>query len=467
MGKANDKYRSKIVVIDDDEASRLSVTQMLGLRDYSCQMFNSAEAAIAWPKLPDVDCIIADVKMPGMDGEEFLSEIIRRNYQPPVILITGHGDISMAVRALKAGAYDFIEKPFDDDLMLASVSRACEKTTLKREADELKRRLNMYSSSGEEMFGMVGRCRIMQDIFQQIEVIAKSDLPVLIVGETGTGKELLARAIHNASQRAKGPFVAVNAGALADNMLESELFGHAKGAYTGADKARDGKLLTASGGTLLLDEIESISIAAQIKLLRVLEDGLVFPLGKDEPQRADIRLVATTKVNLMDLVREGRMRRDFYHRIFVFTIMAPPLRERPEDLPLLISHFTKLAASRNNIPVPEIPERTLAAMLRYSWPGNVRELKHTIEKMVITSTNKIIGEFTEDENSDFSRLLSLPATPGKLKDELEKTERAVIRQSLGENNGEINLTAQVLGISRRALYERMKKYNLHKEEFRQ
>lgn len=455
-----------MVIIDDDEASRLSVAQMLKLRGYSCEIFSSAEAAIAWPKLPEVDCIIADVKMPGMDGEEFLAEIIRRNYQSPVILITGHGDISMAVRALKAGAYNFIEKPFDDDVLLASVSRACEKIYMKRETDELRRRLNMYSSAGEDSFGIVGRCRIMQDIFEQVEVVAKSDLPVLISGETGTGKELLARAIHNSSGRAKGPFVAVNAGALADTMLESELFGHAKGAYTGADKARDGKLLTASGGTLLLDELESISLAAQIKLLRVLEDGLVFPLGKDEPQRVDIRLVATTKVNLLDLVREGRLRRDFYHRIVVFTIMVPPLRERPEDLPLLISHFTKLAARRNNVPVPEVPQWTLAAMIRYAWPGNVRQLKHTIEKMVITSTNRIIGDFIEDDASDFSRLLSLPATAGRLKDELEKTERSVIEQTLREIHGEVNFTAQALGISRRALYERMKKYNLHKEDFR-
>jgi two-component system C4-dicarboxylate transport response regulator DctD len=466
MVRSNDKYKAKVVIIDDDDASRLSIAQMLNLRGYFTQIFNSAEAAVAWPRLPDVDCIIVDVKMPGMDGEEFLAEVIRRNYQPPIILITGHGDVAMAVRALKAGAYDFIEKPFDDDLMLASVSRACEKTNLKREADELRHRLSLFPAAGEEMFGMVGRCRIMQDIFQQVEVVAKSNLPVLIMGETGTGKELLARAIHHSSSRAKGPFVAVNAGALSDNMLESELFGHVKGAYTGADRSRDGKLVTASGGTLLLDEIESISLAAQIKLLRVLEDGMVFPLGKDEPQKVDIRLVATTKVNLLDLVREGRLRRDFYHRIVAFTIMAPPLRERPEDLPLLISHFTQNASRRNNIPVPDFPERTLNAMLRFTWPGNIRQLKHTIEKMVITSTNGIIGEFTEEENPDFTRLLSLPATAGKLKEELEKTEKTVITQSLTDNNGEITQTAQVLGISRRALYERMKKYGLNKEDFR-
>lgn len=466
MSRGNDKYRPKIVVIDDDEATRLSLEQMLKLRGYGCETFISAEAALAWPGLPDVDSIIVDVKMPGMDGEEFLSEIIRRNYPPPLIMITGHGDVSMAVRCLKTGAYDFVEKPFEDDVLLASVARACEKTSLKREGDELRRRLNMYTAAGEERFGMVGRCRIMQDVFEQIEVAAKTDLPVLIIGETGTGKELVARAIHSLSSRSKGPFIAVNAGALPENLLESELFGHARGAFTGADKARDGKLVTASGGTLLLDEVESISAAAQVKLLRVLEDGLVYPLGKDEPQRVNIRLLATTKINLQELVRDGIMRRDFYHRIFVFSIMVPPLRDRAEDIPLLIPHFIKLSAGRNNMPVPEVPERILETMLRFPWPGNVRQLKHTIEKMVITSSNRVIGNFSEDLDFDSSRLLSLPVTPGRLKNELEKTEKAVIEQVLRENSGEINLTAQTLGISRRALYERMKKYNLPKEHFR-
>lgn len=456
-----------VVVIDDDEAARLSIGQMLRLRGYAVEVFSSAEAALAWPGLPSVMCIITDVKMPGMGGEEFLSETTRRGYPPPVVMITGHGDISMAVRCLKAGAYDFVEKPFEDDVLLACVARAVEKITLKRESDALRKRLNMLSPAEDGHFGMVGRSRLMQDVYEQIEVIAKSDAPVLIIGETGVGKELVAHEIHAQSSRSEGPFVPVNAGALPDEtLLESELFGHTRGAFTGATTERDGKLVTASGGTLLLDEIESISVRAQIQLLRVLEDGLVQPLGKDKPRKVDIRLLATSKVDLQEEVRKGRVREDFYHRIMVLPITVPPLRQRIEDIPLLISHFLKQTADRNGIPVPEIPEKTLAEMLKHTWPGNVRELKNAVERMVVTSHNGKVGAFFPDEAFGAAPLLSLPSTPGRLRDELEKTERLVIEVALREHKGEINATYQALGISRRALYERMKKYDLNKEDFR-
>jgi len=466
MSKPDEKNKSRVAIIDDDEAARLSIGQMLRLRGFAAETFSSAEAALAWPALPDVDCVVVDVKMPGMNGEEFLAEMIRKKFPPPVIMITGHGDVSMAVRCLKSGAYDFLEKPFDDDVLLASVARAVEKTALRREGEELKKRIRMLSSGEDERYKMVGRSRRMGDVFDLIEVAAKSDFPVLVTGETGVGKELVARAIHSESDRAKKPFVAVNAGALPETMLQSELFGHARGAFTGADRERDGKLVTASGGTLLLDEVESISMQAQVQLLRVLEDGLVFPLGKDKPHKVDIRLVVTTNHNLEALVRKEKMRKDFYHRILVLTVMVPPLRERIEDIPLLVSHFMKQSASRSGMPLPEVPDETLEEMMRYSWPGNVREIKHTIERMVITSTNGVVGPFKADQSYDSSRLLSLPASPGRLRDELERTERAIIEAALGEHGGEINATSEALGISRRALYERMKKYELNKEAFK-
>jgi two-component system C4-dicarboxylate transport response regulator DctD len=465
--KMSKRETKTVAVIDDDEAARLSIGQMLRLRGYEVEVFSSAEAAFAWPGLPNVMCVITDVKMPGMGGEEFLSEVIRRGYPPPVVMITGHGDISMAVRCLKAGAYDFVEKPFEDDVLLACVGRAVEKRTLKRESDELRKRLKMLSPSEDGRFGMVGRSRLMQDVYEQIEVMAKSDAPVLIIGETGVGKELVAHAIHAQSSRSEGPYVPVNAGALPDEtLLESELFGHTRGAFTGATTERNGKLVTASGGTLLLDEIESISIRAQVQLLRVLEDGLVQPLGKDKPKKVDIRLLATSKVNLQEEVHQGRMREDFYHRIMVLPIIVPPLRQRTEDITLLISHFLKQIADRNGISVPEIPEKTLAEMLTYTWPGNVRELKNAIERMVVTSHKGEVGSFSPDEMFGSAPLLSLPATPGRLRDEMEKTERFVIEAALREHKGEINATFQALGISRRALYERMKKYRFNKEDFR-
>jgi two-component system C4-dicarboxylate transport response regulator DctD len=455
-----------VAVIDDDEAARLSLGQMLRLRGYKVQVFSSAEAALAWPGLPEVDCVVTDVKMPRMSGEDFLAEMTRRGFPPPIVMITGHGDISMAVRCLKSGAYDFVEKPFEDDVLLACIARAAERTALQRESDELRKRLKMLSPEEDGRFGMVGRSRIMQDIYEQIEVVAKSDVPVLITGETGVGKELVARAVHAQSARSKGPFVPVNAGGLTETILESELFGHARGAFTGAETERDGKFVTASGGTLLLDEIESISPRAQVQLLRVVEDGLVQPLGMDEPRKVDVRLLATTKADLQEEVRQGRMRDDFFHRIAVLTISVPPLRERPEDIPLLVSYFLKQAAQRNGIPIPEIPESTFAEMMRHSWPGNIRELKNAVERMVITSHKGVTGPFALDESFGAARLLSLPATPGQLRDEMERVEKSVIESVLREHNGEIAVTAQTLGISRRALYERMKKYGLHKEHFR-
>jgi len=455
-----------IAVIDDNEAARISIGQMLRLRDYAVELFSSAEAALAWPGLPDVDCIVSDVKMPGMDGEELLAETQRRRLISPVVMITGHGDVPMAVRCLKEGAYDFVEKPFEDDVLLASVGRAVEKTALRRESKELRRRLTMLAPEEDGRFGMIGRGRTMQDVYQQIEVAAGSDVPTLIVGETGVGKELVARAIHGQSARSKGPFVPVNAGALPDNMLESELFGHARGSFTGADRDRDGKLVTASGGTLLLDEVETISERAQIGLLRVLEDGLVVPLGKDEPRKVDIRLLAATKVDLAQQAHHGYMREDFYHRIVVFSIEVPPLRQHPEDIPLLVSHFMRAAAQRSGMAIPRVPEQTLSEMVQHTWPGNVRELKNAVERLAITAQNGVVGPFARDESFAGARLLSLPATRGRLRDEMERTERVVIESALREQHGEINATCRLLGISRRALYERMKKYGLQREMFR-
>ena len=424
-----------IVVVDDDEVTRHSIGQMLRLRGWTVEAFSSAEAALAWPGLADAACVITDVKMPGMDGEEFLAEVRARPGAPPVVMITGHGDIAMAVRCLKAGAFDFVEKPFDDDVLLAYVAKAVEQSRLVHEASDMRRKLTLFSPGEDGRFGMVGRSRAMQDVYAQ-------------------------------SGRARGPFVHVNAGALPETMLESELFGHARGAFTGAVGEREGKLVTASGGTQLLDEIETISPRAQVQLLRVLDDGIVAPLGSDRPRKVDIRLVCASNAELSEEVRRGTIREDFYHRIMVLSILVPPLRERAEDVALLISHFLRLAADRNGIPVPAIPEEPLVAMIHHHWPGNVRELKNAVERMVITSRAGVAGGFSPDLRFDSERLLSLPASPGRLRDEMEKVEKAAIEAALKESRGEITATWQALGISRRALYERMKKYGLDREKYR-
>jgi len=466
MSETGEQTQGIVVIVDDDEAARVSVAQMLRLRRYAVQAFSSAEAALAWPGLEEADCVVSDVKMPGMDGEEFLAEMTRRRFPLPMIMITGHGDVAMAVRCLKAGAYDFVEKPFEADVLVACVGRATERMALRREADELRRRLNVLSPEEHGRFGVVGRSRIIQDVYEQVDVLAKSNAPVVISGETGAGKEVVARAVHAQSPRCDGPFVPLNAGALPETTLESELFGHTRGAFTGAESERAGKLVTASGGTLFLDEIESMPQRAQLQLLRVLEDGLVQPLGGDRSQQVDVRLMAATKVDLQEEVRRGRMRADFYHRIAVLSLAVPALRERRDDLPLLISHFLKQAAVRNGVPTPEVTEKALLDMSRYAWPGNVRELKNSIERMVITACGGVAGPFTPDEANMAPRLLSLPATPGRLRDEMERTEMTVIDAVLRKNHGEITATAVTLGISRRALYERMKRYGLEKTDYR-
>jgi two-component system, NtrC family, C4-dicarboxylate transport response regulator DctD len=455
-----------VVVIDDDEAARHSVGQMLSLRGWTVEVFSSAEAALAWPGLYEAACIVTDVKMPGMDGEQFLSVMSGRPGSPPVVMLTGHGDVAMAVRCLKAGALDFAEKPFDDAVLLAYVAKAAEQSRLVREARDLRRRLTLCSSEEDGRFGMVGRSRVMQDLFSQVEAAARTDAPVLITGETGSGKELVARAIHGQSSRAAGPFVPVNTGALPETMLESELFGHARGAYTGAVGEREGKLVSASGGTLLLDEVETISTRAQVQLLRVLDDGVVQPLGTDRPRKTDIRLVCASNADLSEEVRRGTIREDFYHRVMVLAIRVPPLRERLEDVPLLVSHFLRRAAERTGAAVPTVPEETLTEMMHHPWPGNVRELSNAVERLLITAHDGRVGGFSPDLRQDPERLVSLPAGPGRLREEMERVEKAAIQAALREHHGEITATWQALGISRRALYERMKKYGLDKEEFR-
>jgi two-component system, NtrC family, C4-dicarboxylate transport response regulator DctD len=463
---AENRENATIVVIDDDAAARHSIGQMLQLRGWTVEAFSSAEAALAWPGLPESLCIVTDVKMPGMDGEEFLAHVTAMPEAPPVVMMTGHGDIAMAVRCLKSGAFDFAEKPFDDDVLLAYVAKAVEQTRLVREARDLRRRLTLFSPGEDGRFGMIGRSRRMQDVYAQVEAAARSEASVLITGETGVGKELVARAIHSRSSRARGPFVPVNAGALPETMLESELFGHARGAFTGAVGEREGKLVAASGGTLLLDEIETMSLRAQVQLLRVLDDGVVDPLGSDRPRKVDIRLVCASNVDLETEVRRGAIREDFYHRIMVLSIHVPPLRERTEDIALLVSHFLKQAADRNAIAVPTVPETTLAEMTHHPWPGNVRELKNAVERLVITAREGSVGGFVPDMHFDSERLLSLPAGAGRLREEMEKVEKTVIAATLKECRGEINATWQALGISRRALYERMKRYGLDRESYK-
>jgi DNA-binding NtrC family response regulator len=452
--------RPLVAVVDDDETARHSIAQMLRLRGFAVEPFASAEAVLAWTDLGGAACVVTDVKMPGMDGERLLAELRARPDAPPVVMVTGHGDVAMAVRCLKAGAFDFVEKPFDDDVLVAHVERAAEQSALRDEAGELRRQLSLLAPIGDGAHGMVGTSRAMREVYAKVEAAARSTVPVAVVGETGSGKELVARAIHAASARSAGPFVPVNAGALPEGMLESELFGHAKGAFTGALADREGRLASASGGTLLLDEVETISTRAQVQLLRVLDDGVVVPLGADRGRKVDVRLVTSSNADLEAEVRGGGIREDFYHRIMVLPIRVPPLRERHEDISLLASHFLRAAAARTGAAVPTISSRTLDEMLAYDWPGNVRELRNAVERMAITARDGEAGPFEPDRRPDRDRHLAPPAGAGRLRSELERVEREAIAAALKEH-GSATAAAKSLGISRRALYERLHRYGLN------
>ncbi len=457
---------SLIAIIDDDEAMRISLGQMLRLRGFQVKLFESAITFLDSAPIKSFSCIITDIKMSDVNGEELLSHLGEQIEKVPTIIITAHGDVAMAVRCLKKGAYDFLEKPFEDDILVATVKRALEKHELYHEAAKLREQITKYESSFPGKYGIIGQSSAIEQVFEGINTSAQTDYPVLILGETGTGKELVARAIHDHSPRKNMPFIALNAGAFSESMIESELFGHIRGAYTGADYKREGKLLAANGGTLLLDEVESIPLSVQVKLLRTLEDGLVYPLGKDEPVKTNFRLIISTNVDLKELVTLGKIRHDFYHRLMVLNINIPPLRKRKEDIPLLLAYFIRMSAKHNSISPPKISEKVLNQMIVYDWSGNVRELKHTVERMVITARNGELQSFDGTPIELDRRLLSIPETDGKLHDVLEKAEKKCIIQTLKECKGEVSLSATALGISRRALYERMKKYDLNKMDFR-
>jgi len=305
---------------------------------------------------------------------------------------------------------------------------------------------------------MIGVSLPMRRLYERIEAFAPTDAPVLVRGETGVGKELTVRALHALSGRSRGPLAPVNAGALPLATLQSELFGHARGAFTGAQSSRDGKLVSASGGSLFLDEIESIPEPAQMQLLRVLEDGLVVPLGGDRPRPVNIRLLAATKTDLREMVRLGRMREDFYHRVTVLTLDVPPLRERRDDIPLLIAHFLVRAAARNRVAPPRIPAETLDEMVRAPWPGNVRELKNTVERMVLTASRGVAGPF-QQPGAEASEIGSM--TPGgRLRAALDAAERQAVMRALNETGGRLGDAALILGVSPATLDFLMQKHGL-------
>lgn len=446
----------QVIFIDDDKFIRKSTTQSLEMEGFSVTSFS--EAASALDEI-DLDCtrvIVSDIRMPGLSGLELLQRIKAIDASIPVILITGQGDIATAVQAMRDGAYDFLEKPFAADNLIEVIRRAYDKRMLVLENRNLKKELELQNVPGQRI---IGNAPAVQQLRSQISRLADTDTDILLWGETGTGKDLVARSLHEISKRRKSPFVAINCGALPENIIESELFGHAAGAFTGASKARIGKFEYANGGTVFLDEIESMPLDLQVKLLRVLHDRVVEPLGSNKQVEIDIRVIAATKTDLKQASESGIFREDLYYRLNVITLSLPSLRERVEDIPLLFHHYALIAAARHECDLPEFNPEQLQQLVIYQWPGNVRELKNAAERFVL------LGETAEQSLGEVIRATA-SGDSANLHDRVEWFEKSLIEQALEKCQGSINATLEMLGTPRKTLYDKMRKYGIEKNHYK-
>ena len=447
----------QVFFIDDDKFIRRSTTQSLEMAGFTVTSFSEASSALTEIDLDCTRVIVSDIKMPGLTGLELLQRIKEIDASIPVILITGQGDIATAVQAMRDGAYDFLEKPFAPDNLIEVIRRAYDKRLLVLENRNLKKELELQNAPGQRI---IGNSPAVKQLRSQILRLADTDTDILLWGETGTGKDLVARNLHEISGRRKSPFVAINCGALPENIIESELFGHAAGAFTGASKPRIGKFEYANGGTIFLDEIESMPLDLQVKLLRVIQERVVEPLGSNKQIPIDIRVIAATKTDLKLASEQGLFREDLYYRLNVITLNLPTLRDRVEDIPLLFHHYALIAAARHECDLPEFDPEQLQQLLIYQWPGNVRELKNAAERFVL------LGEATElHKSGDIIHAREQSAT-ASLQLRVEWFEKNLIEQALEKSAGSINATLEILSTPRKTLYDKMRKHGIDKRLFK-
>jgi two-component system, NtrC family, C4-dicarboxylate transport response regulator DctD len=441
-----------VLLVEDDNAVRAASIQTLQIAGIEAKGFGVAEAVrdLLHPEFPGV--IVTDVRLPGMDGLALLEQAMRIDPKLPVVLMTGHGDISMAVEAMRIGAYDFIEKPFATDRLVNSVQRALERRSLTLEVETLRRKLS--DREGIEAM-MLGQSAAIQEVRRVILQVADTSADVLILGETGTGKELVARCLHQFSRRRDHNFVAINCGAMPETMFESEVFGHESGAFTGASRQRIGRLEYAHGGTLLLDEIESMPLSLQVKLLRALQEHTIERLGSNREIPIDARIVAATKDDLGELSRQQKFRSDLYYRLNVVSVELPPLRDRREDVPLLFEHFVLKAATRYHRDAPVLSETQRRQLMAYNWPGNVRELRNVAERFVlgVHGTNLDLIKDGPSETASFT-------------EQVDAFERAILSEAMSRHEGNIAAVSDNLKLPRKTLYDKLKRFNLAIETFR-
>ncbi|MDQ0563883.1 two-component system C4-dicarboxylate transport response regulator DctD [Rhizobium mesoamericanum] len=441
-----------IFLVDDDRDLLRATKQTLELAGFAVSAFSNAGEALAALNANFAGVLVSDIRMPEIDGLQLFNRVRQQDEDLPVILVTGHGDIPMAVKAMQDGVYDFITKPFATDRLIQSVRRAAEKRRLVME----NRSLRKATEQARDDLPLIGQTPAMERLRHTLRQIADTDVDVLLTGETGSGKEVVASLLHRWSRRAAGNFVALNCGALPESVVESELFGHEPGAFTGAQKKRIGRIEHASGGTLFLDEIESMPPATQVQMLRVLEMREVTPLGTNEVRQVDLRVVAASKIDLGDPRQRGDFREDLYYRLNVVTISIPPLKERRGDVPLLFGYFAERAATRFKRDVPAIPSYVHRHLREYDWPGNVRELSHFAERFVLG-----VGHISDQAPAavpETDKTLSLP-------DRLEQYEAHIIREALNANDGDVRRTIADLGIPRKTFYDKLQRHGIVRSDF--
>jgi two-component system response regulator HydG len=452
--------KATVLVVDDDAGHLSVVKTVIKSWGYDVEGADDGTKAVEKAKERPFDLIVMDVRMAEMSGIEALKIIKEYNPAIPILIMTAYSSVESAVEALKEGAYDYLTKPLDFDVLKLTLERALDHTSLRVENLELKKKLR----SSHDLTNIIGKSQPMKELIEMVAMVAPSEATALITGESGTGKELIARSIHYNSGRREGPLVTVNCAALTETLLESELFGHEKGAFTGADRRREGRFMQAKKGTIFLDEIGEMSSVMQAKLLRVIQDREIQRVGSDFTLKVDVRILAATNRELQEDVSAGKFREDLYYRLNVVTLRVPPLRERVEDIPLLAQHFLEKYARKNKKRVKGFTPLAMDMFLKYDWPGNVRELENAVERAVILWPGDYITEkelpLSITKAYPHAEEIEAPPTVSKEPQSLEEAEKEAVLTALKAAGGNKSETARVLGITRKALHKKLQKYGV-------
>ena len=455
--------KAHLLLVDDDPNTLASLSRAFRLAGHEATVCDNAPRALELLRSDSFDLILSDVVMPGKSGLQLLEDLKQAGVRTPIVLISGQANVEMAVKATKLGALDFLEKPISTDKLLVTVENALRLSRLEDENRELRHRLGKHE--------LVGSGPAMKKLLAQIDRVAASETRVCILGDTGTGKELVARAIHEKSPRHDSAFVTLNCAAVPAELIESELFGHEKGAFTGAAAKHLGKFEQAEGGTLFLDEIGDMPVAMQAKLLRVLEEGEVERVGGDKPIRVNVRVLVATHRNLEDLVKQNAFRRDLFHRIYVFPLLLPPLRERPEDFAELTAHFARQVAAQNGWKEKLFAPEAIVELRRYAWPGNVRELRNVVERLVLLSADDTITAadvqlVLPNEDVESSAEGAVRVASGTLAERTEAFEKEVLLAEIKRHNFHMTNVARALGLERSHLYKKCQQLGIDLQSLR-